>query len=206
MRSLHTQVRAWAGMLPEEINLLAVDEDKIRNPLFRCIEREIRVGAALLSDIHRDLGHLDLVCQGEMKQTNHIRMLLATLSKGVIPKTWREEYSVPPTLAVSVFLTDFISRCHQLQSLSASSDYGKSGLKLGELFVPNAFLTASQQYAAQARGWPLEELVLSVQIGETDLDDQSFLMQGLQLQGGDFEGATHCVLCCGDVAVVRPLW
>ena len=58
---------------------------------------------------------------------------------------------------------------------------------LGGLFNPEAYITATRQYVAQANGWSLEELMLEVLISDSnksgDSDDGTFGVTGLKLQG-----------------------
>lgn len=53
---------------------------------------------------------------------------------------------------------------------------------LGGLFVPEAYITATRQYVAQANNWSLEELSLQVTVSEpgqqVTLDDKSFGVTG----------------------------
>jgi len=58
---------------------------------------------------------------------------------------------------------------------------------LGGLFTPEAYITATRQYVAQANSWSLEELVLCIQvvsnIKQASLDECAFPLVGLTLQG-----------------------
>ena len=58
---------------------------------------------------------------------------------------------------------------------------------LGGLFIPEAYVTATRQFVAQANNWSLEELHLDVQVHDNaktaTLDDCSFGVSGLKLQG-----------------------
>ena len=57
---------------------------------------------------------------------------------------------------------------------------------LGGLFNPEAYITATRQYVAQANSWSLEELHLEVTISceeKIDIDSYSFALTGLKLQG-----------------------
>lgn len=56
--------------------------ESIKNPLFRFFDRENSIGRALLKTIRADLENVKKVCDGELKQTNHLRMLLSCLTKG----------------------------------------------------------------------------------------------------------------------------
>lgn len=46
--------------------------------------RESMVGSKLLQEVRKDLQNLILVCQGDIKQTNHLRSLMAQLVKGLL--------------------------------------------------------------------------------------------------------------------------
>jgi dynein heavy chain 1 len=56
--------------------------ESIKNPLFRFFDRENQIGRSLLKKIRQDLEDIKKVCDGELKQTNHLRMLLSCLTKG----------------------------------------------------------------------------------------------------------------------------
>ena len=60
-------------------------------------------------------------------------------------------------------------------------------MALGNLFIPEAYITATRQYVAQANHWSLEELHLNVTIcnagQKPKVDDCSFMITGLKLQG-----------------------
>lgn len=54
-------------------------------------------------------------------------------------------------------------------------------MNLGGLFVPEAYITATQQYVAQANSWSLEELGLEVNVTSAQgavLDACSFGIKG----------------------------
>ena len=56
--------------------------ESIKNPLFRFFDRENQIGCNLLKKMQQDLSEIKLVCEGKLKQTNHLRMLLSCLTKG----------------------------------------------------------------------------------------------------------------------------
>lgn len=60
---------------------------------------------------------------------------------------------------------------------------------LGSLFVPEAYITATRQYVAQANSWSLEELCLEVNVTTA---------QGAALDACSFgiKGQTKHVVCC----------
>lgn len=58
-----------------------------QDPLFRLFAREGGIGKRLLGQVRKDLGDVEKVYTGELKQTNHLRSLLSSLnqSKTTIP-------------------------------------------------------------------------------------------------------------------------
>ncbi|XP_012938795.1 cytoplasmic dynein 1 heavy chain 1 [Aplysia californica] len=191
MRTLHTSVTAWLQLVPKALGGMKRTVENIKDPLFRFFEREVNAGAKLLADVRRDLMDMIKVCDGEKKPTNHHRSMMADLVKGIIPSSWRR-YNVPAGLTVIQWITDFSMRIKQLQAISqATQSGGARELKnlqiwLGGLFIPEAYITATRQFVAQANHWSLEELYLDVLVQSNktvNLDDCSFSITGLKLQG-----------------------
>lgn len=58
--------------------------DNINEPLFRFFEREVNLGGSLLHDIRADVNEILAVCRAEVKQSNHTRSLIASLTKGLV--------------------------------------------------------------------------------------------------------------------------
>jgi len=192
MRQLLKSVTEWLKMVPQSLTLLRRTADNIKDPLFRFFEREISSATRLLADVRRDMQDVILVCQGEKKPTNHLRKMNSDLTKGIIPISWKR-YTVPSELTVIQWITDFTERIKQFQAISkASQTGGPLALKninvwLGGLLIPEAYITATRQFVAQANSWSLEELSLQVHVTEAGqkvtLDDRSFGVSGLSLHG-----------------------
>ncbi|XP_048259760.1 cytoplasmic dynein 1 heavy chain 1-like isoform X2 [Haliotis rufescens] len=195
MRTLHQSVGTWLKLVPQPEDAVSLGAMKrtvenIKDPLFRFFEREVNAGARLLNDVRQDLLDVMKVCNAEKKPTNHHRSMMADLVKGIIPETWRR-YIIPGGLTVIQWITDFSQRIKQLQKIVQTT--GSGGAKelknlnvwLGGLFIPEAYITATRQYVAQANGWSLEELYLDVNVtGKAGaLDACSFGAIGLKLQG-----------------------
>lgn len=88
MKSLQQSVRNWLSILPQLIQPVKRTKENIKDPLFRCFEREVNLGAKLLGDMRNDLNEIMQVCEGQHKQTNDLRLLIDNLVKGLIPKSW----------------------------------------------------------------------------------------------------------------------
>jgi dynein heavy chain 1 len=50
--------------------------------MLRLFIREASVGRKLLAQVRRDLADVSKVCEGALKQTNHLRTLMSHLTKG----------------------------------------------------------------------------------------------------------------------------
>ncbi|KAK8783264.1 hypothetical protein V5799_015395, partial [Amblyomma americanum] len=193
MATLQQSGSTWLRLLPPSLNGLRRTKDNIGDPLYRCLEREVNQGAKLLKVVRSDLEDMVRICRGERRQTNYHRTMIADLAKGMLPSHWRK-YTVSPGCTVIQWVTDFSDRIKLLQRVSqACTSGGAAALKslhiwLGGLFNPEAYITATRQYVAQANGWSLEELSLEVRVSDADekpgpMDEYSFALAGLKLQG-----------------------
>lgn len=191
MRTLHTTSCNWLQLMPQTVNPLKRTVENIKDPLFRFFEREVKMGGKMLQEVRQDLSDVVQVCEGKKKQTNYLRTLISDLVKGILPRSWCR-YTVPVSMTVIQWVTDFSERIKQLQQISqGAASGGAKELKnihvcLGSLFVPEAYITATRQYVAQANSWSLEELCLEVNVTTAQgasLDACSFGIKGLKLQG-----------------------
>nr|CAB3240292.1 cytoplasmic dynein 1 heavy chain 1 [Phallusia mammillata] len=191
MKALLSTSRNWRSLIPPQLHPLRRTADNIKDPLFRFFEREVNLGVRLLGVVRSDLDEVIAVCEAKKKQTNYHRNLLAMLNRGMLPNSWNR-YKVPAGWTVIQWITDFSERIKQLQRVTAAS--GSKGLKnlsvwLGGLFVPEAYITATRQYVAQAYNHSLEELSLRVKVSEgatsPTLDNKTFAVTGLILQGAN---------------------
>ncbi|XP_018494643.2 dynein heavy chain, cytoplasmic [Galendromus occidentalis] len=215
MVALQNSASTWLSLVPTSLQTLKRTKDNIRDPLYRYFEREVNVGAQLLSLIRRDLEDIVLICKGEKKQTNLHRQMISELAKGGVPTHWKGRYTPPPACTVIQWITDFNERVNQLAKVSkACTGGGPAALKalvvwLGGLFNPEAYITATRQYVAQANEWSLEELTLSVTMrtqAETNpqLDECSFAISSLKLQGAECTNASKLMLSM-DILSDLPL-
>jgi len=205
MRQLHASVDTWLKLVPTQLTPLVRTLDNIKDPMFRCFEREVNAGVSLLHDLRQDLTQVAAVCAGERKPTNHHREMMADLSKGIIPTSWKARYTVPAGLTVVQWVTDFAERVAQLGTVvSAVARGGVPALRqlrvwLGGLFMPEAYITATRQAVAQSHSWALEELALEVRVldaassAEHGADSSSFLVTGLRLMGAECRADTLSV-------------
>ncbi|KAJ7275553.1 dynein heavy chain domain-containing protein [Mycena haematopus] len=174
MRTLLDRCRQWIEVLPAKFNTLAKQSSENEDPLHRLFSREGRIGRRLLVQVQKDLNDVIKVCQGELKQTNHLRTLMSCLTKGrdfflrqgfsntfvgTIPDHWRR-YKVGKAMAVSGWIADLSRRLAQLDSIAGLDNLNNVEVWLGGLFFPEAYITATRQAVAHRKKWSLETLHL----------------------------------------------
>ncbi|KAJ2907740.1 dynein heavy chain, partial [Coemansia aciculifera] len=165
-------------------------------PLLRVMQRELSVARSLLTRVRLDLHQLRGACLGELKQTNHVRELLAQFSAGLVPRNWLATYQVPRAYSLSRWMADFGDRVAQVQYLASRiSSAGCSvvdtvraeSVWLGGLLYPEAFVTATRQAVAKRRGCSLEELSIRLSIGSrNEGDEKAFAVRGLRIEGAEW--------------------
>ncbi|KAJ1659203.1 dynein heavy chain [Dispira simplex] len=190
MRSVATTTETWLRVLPTDLTAMAKDADKMQHPLYRVYARETQVGRSLLVTVRQDMQDLKQVCEGTLKQTNHLRMLLDCFNKSTIPTHWLK-YKVLRNSTLTQWLGDFQQRLSQLEELASKANAAQEPLEhvavwLGGLFYPEAFVTASRQVVAQRNGWSLEELRLELDLGQRENcnGELAFQLTGLRVEGG----------------------
>jgi len=187
MRTLYNSVDNWLKILPEKLTSMNRTAESIKNPLFRFFDRENQIGRSLLKKIRQDLVDIKHVCDGELKQTNHLRMLLSCLTKGIIPDHWRK-YKVSKIVSLNHWIADFKSRLQQLEAITNETQYAGLSIWLGGLFMPEAYVTATRQAVAQSHKWSLEELRLEIDLDKSG-DVDSFIITGLKLSGAEWKNS-----------------
>ena len=69
--------------MPQNFQTLSKRNADNSDPLHRLFFREGIIGRKLLSQVCRDLSDIVKVCEGTLKQTNHLRTLMSALTKGI---------------------------------------------------------------------------------------------------------------------------
>jgi dynein heavy chain 1 len=202
IRTLQVTVTQLHSLMPKPFQKLKRTAQNIKDPLFRCYEREVSTGLRLLNKVTHDLLELIEVCKGNAKQSNYMRSLMNSISKGITPKEWKW-YATPDWVSLNQWISDFVRRMHQLDEISRSTDFRTLQIWLGGLLNPEAFITATRQSAAQSHGWSLENLKLCAESiavkapGETQAQTQKagaqpdvdgFTMRGLSIEGASWSG------------------
>ena len=76
-------IHAMCSIMNQKFNTLPKPANDNQDPLYRLFAREGTIGRKLLNQVRKDLADVVKVCQGELKQTNHLRSLMSSLTKGL---------------------------------------------------------------------------------------------------------------------------
>ncbi|XP_033100016.1 dynein heavy chain, cytoplasmic-like [Anneissia japonica] len=75
------------------------------------------------------------------------------------------------------------------------------------MFIPEAYITATRQFVAQANSWSLEELQMEVTVADKGqkpkIDDCSFAVTDLKLQGAKCQN--NKLYLCTSISTDLPL-
>eukprot|EP00928_Gymnodinium_smaydae_P025254 TRINITY_DN20180_c0_g1_i4.p1 TRINITY_DN20180_c0_g1~~TRINITY_DN20180_c0_g1_i4.p1 ORF type:complete len:4280 (-),score=1133.62 TRINITY_DN20180_c0_g1_i4:296-13135(-) len=198
------RVEIFLQNLPESLPKFQRTEQSLKDPLWRCYDREMGFGISLLAKVRYDLKQLRLVCVGELKPSNDLKALINDAQSDQVPAQWRKFKMADVTM--TDWISDFIKRCEQLQEIyDQSNNFQGIQVWFGGLFFPEAFLTASRQAVAENLGVSLEELLLVMDIGNTDRDKQSFLVKGLYMEGATWDQQNGCLATTAELSVSMPL-
>jgi dynein heavy chain 1 len=208
MRLLEGNLENWSKVLPEKLIPLERTAENIKNPLFRCLEREINIASKLLSKIHADFKDLKEICLGNVKQTNYTREIINHLNKGIIPKAWLR-YSLPDSVTFNIWLVDFAQRIKQLADIRQHNRFSCLTLWMGGLFNAEAFVTATRQAAAQANGWSLENLELTAEVLTADAslentNPASFIVTQMTLEGASWNRQEQKLTVADEMSFPLP--
>lgn len=205
MKELRKSSEKWLEDLPETLAKLVETAESIKNPIFRFMRREFQIGRKVLNAMKSGLSNICKFVDGEIKATNDLRQLVASLAKDAIPKRWNI-FAIDKQIVVTYWIVDFIKRVEQL-NLIAECDYVNKPepcLWLGSFFSAEGFIAATRQYIASLNKWPLESLTLYVEIGENQWIKNSFIFQGLTLYGAGWDKTTGCLVLTEKTSTPLP--
>ncbi|KAI0828245.1 dynein heavy chain [Trametes gibbosa] len=201
MRNLHERCREWLQQLPANFHTLEKQSAEHSDPLYRLFFREGSIGNKLLMQVRKDLADVVKVCEGALKQTNHLRTLMSSLTKGTIPDHWRR-YKVHKAMGVSEWISNFARRLGQLDQIAGLDNLNNVEVWLGGLFFPEAYITATRQAVAHRKRWSLETLRLQLDIEKVN-DPSAFIIDGLVLEGAAWS-TDKLVLNDGETVRLGP--
>jgi dynein heavy chain 1 len=164
--------------------------NSLSNPLFRFLERELTVASSLLDAVRANVGDVKLMCEGKLQPLMELKVMAQTIYSGQVPKGWKR-FTFLETLDVTPWVSDLKKRLEQFDQLISTQEWQKKGVWLGGILFPEAFMTATRQFVAQNSKLSLDELDLRATLHEGgEVGDDSFLVEGLTIEGGAWVGGS----------------
>ena len=107
-------------------------------------------------------------------------------------------------------MSDLSKRATQCLSLADTELHAvhKMGVWLGGLCAPEAFLTAARQEVAQKNGWSLEDVGMTLRVGDFTNEDNHanmFLLRDMGMEGAGWDAETECLSVSNVISSPLPL-
>lgn len=188
-------IRGWLSSLAGAEKGLLGGEDKCgvwvhdkgenMNSLMRCIAREIKTGIECAKQVVGDIREVMDYCDGSVKLTNKIRILVDSISAGVTPQGWIDLYEGGGIVA-DIWINDFVKRIEQVRAFSRSGGKNLDTFEywIGGLFNPGSFVTATRQFVARRGNHSVDELELLL----NDTAKDGFMVSGIMSEGAKLQG------------------
>lgn len=175
--------------LPDGFNiseLLARVEE--RTPYISVAIQECDRMTMLIHEVRRSLKELDLGLKGDLTITENMEVLMNSLFLGEVPATW-EKKAYPSLQGLGPWYADLLLRIKELE-VWVSEFQLPACVWLPGLFNPQSFLTAIMQATARKNEWPLDRMILTVDITKKGREEFSGVpREGAYINGLFMEGA-----------------
>eukprot|EP00298_Acanthocystis_sp_HF-20_P014810 c20911_g2_i2.p2 GENE.c20911_g2_i2~~c20911_g2_i2.p2 ORF type:complete len:357 (-),score=187.42 c20911_g2_i2:98-1168(-) len=183
---LSPKFQNYLQLLETPVQTTTVTEALLRDPLFRCFNREAVAFADLIRDLKKNINTLQKIGEEMGNATAPQRALIGQLLKETIPKMFKRY--IVPEMGFTEFIADLSKRITLMNSVMKSPKYLKNdGVWLGGLMSPEAWITATRQSVAQTKKVSLGDLTLVLQIDITTTADDCFVIKGLVVEGAMFK-------------------
>jgi dynein heavy chain len=175
--------------LPDNFNipeLIARVEE--RTPYISVAIQECDRMGILTSEIRRSLKELDLGLKGDLTITENMESLMNSLFLNEVPARW-EKYAYPSLQPLASWYGDLLIRIKELEGWVAEFQL-PAVVWLPGLFNPQSFLTAIMQTTARKNEWPLDRMILTVDVTKKAREEFSGApREGAYVHGLFMEGA-----------------
>lgn len=184
--------------LPESFNvaeLMARVEE--RTPYISVAIQECDRMSMLTTEIRRSLKELELGLKGDLTISENMELLMNSLYLNVVPTRW-EALAYPSLQPLSSWYGDLLLRIKELEGWVAEFNL-PSVVWLPGLFNPQSFLTAIMQTTARKNEWPLDRMVLTVDVTKKTREEftaaprEGAYVHGLFMEGARWDTGTGMI-------------
>ncbi|KAJ3090810.1 hypothetical protein HK102_002597 [Quaeritorhiza haematococci] len=184
--------------LPENFNVAElISRVEERTPYISVAIQECDRMSILTTEIRRSLKELDLGLKGDLTITENMEKLMNSLFLNEIPARW-EKLAYPSMQGLAGWYADLLLRIKELESWVAEFQL-PSVVWLPGLFNPQSFLTAIMQTTARKSEWPLDRMVLTVDVTKKTREEfsgaprEGAYIHGLYMEGARWDIATGLI-------------
>ncbi|OAJ37788.1 hypothetical protein BDEG_21780 [Batrachochytrium dendrobatidis JEL423] len=175
--------------LPDSFNvaeLIARVEE--RTPYISVAIQECDRMSMLTTEIRRSLKELELGLKGDLTISENMELLMNSLYLNEVPARW-EKLAYPSLQPLGAWYGDLLLRIKELEAWVAEFNL-PAVVWLPGLFNPQSFLTAIMQTTARKNEWPLDRMVLTVDVTKKAKEEFSGApREGAYVHGLFMEGA-----------------
>ena len=154
------------GRLPELFNtqdLQSRTPPEERTPFAVVALQECDRMNILLREISRSLKELSLGLKGELTISAEMDALQNALFFDMVPESWTVK-AYPSLYSLGLWFANLIARARELEIWVTDFSSLPSAIWLGGMFNPQSFLTAIMQQMSRKNEWPLDRMILSVDV------------------------------------------
>uniref|UniRef100_H2Y9A0 Dynein axonemal heavy chain 11 n=1 Tax=Ciona savignyi TaxID=51511 RepID=H2Y9A0_CIOSA len=196
--------------LPEEFTMAEITaKTQERTPYILVCFQECERMNTLIREIRRSLKELDLGLKGELTISSEMEEIQNALFLDKVPTSW-SRISYPSLYSLGLWYADVLVRCRELDTWTHDLIL-PAVVWLGGLFNPQSFLTAVMQSMARKNEWPLDKMVLSVDVTKKSKEDFSHppregaYVHGLFLEGAKWDTQTGALLSARLKELTAPV-
>ncbi|ORY39399.1 hypothetical protein BCR33DRAFT_720231 [Rhizoclosmatium globosum] len=159
-----------------------------RTPYISVAIQECDRMSILTSEIRRSLKELELGLRGDLTITENMETLMNAMFMNQIPASW-EKLAFPSLSGLALWYADLLLRIKELENWVAEFQL-PAVVWMSGLFNPQSFLTAIMQTTARKNEWPLDRMVLTVDVTKKAREEFSGApREGAYVHGLFMEGA-----------------
>ncbi|KAJ3364693.1 hypothetical protein GGF32_001332 [Allomyces javanicus] len=186
------------GSLPDSFNVQELmSRVEERTPFISVALQECDRMSMLTNEIRRSLKELDLGLKGDLTITESMEALMNAIFFGTVPASW-EKLAYPSLNPLAAWYADLLQRIKELEAWVAEFQL-PAVVWLPGLFNPQSFLTAIMQTTARKNEWPLDRMVLTVEVLKKPREEctapprEGAYIHGLFMEGARWDGNAGCI-------------
>jgi len=192
-----TNERLAEGVVDMEDLISRIDGEGGRTPYVNVFFQECKYMNSLVLEIKKSLEVLTLGLLGELQMSESMETLQACLFENKVAPSWMK-LSFESMRPLAGWMDNLLMRLKQLMDWQADLMLPKVAWLSG-FFNPKSFLTAILQAQARKNEWPLDKVVVAVEVTKkapeevADASKEGSYIHGLSMEGARWDGGQASV-------------